>query len=80
MLTKIQKWGNSFAIRIPKAFASEVQIEKDSVMEISLVDRQIIIKPVNVPKYSLSQLLSGVNANNIHSEIDTGKTCGNELW
>ncbi len=80
MLTKIQKWGNSFAIRIPKAFASEVRIEKDSVIELSLIDNQIIVKPVNIPKYSLKQLLSGVTKNNIHSETGTGEACGNEVW
>ncbi len=80
MLTKIQKWGNSFAIRIPKAFASEVRIEKDSVIELSLKGNQIIVKPVNIPKYSLKQLLSGVTENNIHSETDTGEACGNEVW
>ena len=80
MLTKIQKWGNSFAIRIPKAFASEVRIEKDSVIELSLIDNQIILKPVNISKYSLKQLLSGVSKNNIHSETDTVEACGNEVW
>jgi antitoxin MazE len=80
MLTKIQKWGNSFAIRIPKAFASEVRIEKDSVIELTLIDNQIIVKPIDAPKYSLKQLLSGVSANNIHSEIDMGEACGNEIW
>lgn len=79
MLTKLQKWGNSFAIRIPKAFASEVHIEKDSVIEISLIGNQIVVKPVNATKYSLKQLLSGINANNIHSEIDTDEACGNEV-
>jgi len=28
MLTKIQKWGNSLALRIPKAFADEAGLEK----------------------------------------------------
>ncbi|MCL4546652.1 MAG: AbrB/MazE/SpoVT family DNA-binding domain-containing protein [Deltaproteobacteria bacterium] len=80
MLTKIQKWGNSFAVRIPKAFASDVRIEKDSVIEIFIIDNQIVIKPVNAKKYSLKQLLSDVNVNNIHSEIHTGTICGNEIW
>jgi antitoxin MazE len=80
MLTKIQKWGNSFAIRIPKTFASEISLEKDSIIELSLIDKHIIIKPVNAVKYSLKQLLSGVNDKNIHSETDTGEVCGNEIF
>lgn len=80
MLTKVQKWGNSLALRIPKAFAIDAQIEKDSVVEVSLVDGQIVIKPIAVPTWTLEQLLSGVNNNNIHHETDTGNAVGNEVW
>lgn len=79
MLTKIQKWGNSFAIRIPKTFTSEINLEKNSVIELSLIDKQILIKPIDIEKYSLKQLLSGVTDKNIHSETDTGEVCGNEI-
>jgi antitoxin MazE len=80
MLTKVQKWGNSLALRIPKAFALDAQLENDSVVEVSLVDGQIVIKSVAIPKWSLEQLLSGVNSNNIHNETDTGDAVGNEVW
>jgi antitoxin MazE len=80
MLTKVQKWGNSLALRIPKAFALDAQLENDSIVEVSLVDGQIIIKPVPAPTWSLEQLLSGINANNIHHEADTGDAVGNEIW
>ncbi len=36
MLIKVQKWGNSLALRIPKAFAIDAQLENDSVVEISI--------------------------------------------
>ncbi len=80
MLTKVQKWGNSLALRIPKAFALDAQLENDSVVEISLVDGQIVIKPVAAQHWSLEQLLSGVNRNNLHHETDTGDAVGNEIW
>lgn len=80
MLTKVQKWGNSLALRIPKAFALDAQLENDSVVEVSLVDGQIVIKPIVAPHWSLEQLLSGVNSNNIHHETDTGDAVGHEVW
>lgn len=80
MLTKVKKWGNSLALRIPKAFAIDAQIEKDSVVEVSLVDGQILIKLIAAPTWTLEQLLSGVNNNNIHHETDTGNAIGNEVW
>jgi antitoxin MazE len=80
MLTKVQKWGNSLALRIPKAFALDAQLKNDSVVEVSLVDGQIVIKPIIAPTWTLEQLLSGVNKDNLHHEMDTGEAVGNEIW
>jgi antitoxin MazE len=80
MLTKVQKWGNSLALRIPKAFALDAQLENDSVVEVSLVDGQIVIKPVQSPAWTLEKLLEGVNSENIHAETDMGEATGNEIW
>jgi len=80
MFTKIQKWGNSLALRIPKAFAMDVQLENDSFVEISIVDGQIIITPIVTPSWTLEELLAGINKNNVHQKIDTGFAVGNEAW
>ncbi|GAB4445015.1 MAG: AbrB/MazE/SpoVT family DNA-binding domain-containing protein [Anaerolineales bacterium] len=80
MLTKVQKWGNSLAVRIPKAFALDVQLENDSLVEISIVDGQIIVKPVRTANWTLDELLAGITKNNIHGEVDTGSAVGNEAW
>lgn len=80
MLTKVQKWGNSLALRIPKAFALDAQLENDSVVEVSLVNGQIVIKPIQSPTWTLEKLLAGINNENIHHETDTGNAIGNEVW
>jgi antitoxin MazE len=80
MLTKVQKWGNSLALRIPKAFALDARLDNNSIVEVSLVDGQIVIKPVAAQAWSLEQLLSGVSSNNLHHETDTGGAVGNEVW
>ena len=80
MLTKVQKWGNSLALRIPKAFAIDAQLVNDSFVEISIVEGQIIITPVVPPSWTLEELLAGVNKNNLHHEVDTGSAVGNEVW
>jgi antitoxin MazE len=49
-------------------------------VEISVVDGQIIIKPVSTPTWMLEELLTGINKNNIHHEVDTGSVVGNEAW
>jgi len=80
MLTKVQKWGNSLALRIPKAFALDAQLENDSFVEITISEGQIIITPVVAPSWTLEELLAGINKNNLHHEIDTGFAMGNEVW
>ena len=80
MLTKVQKWGNSLALRIPKAFARDAQLENDSLVEITIVEGQIIITPVEAPSWTLEELLAGINKKNMHREIETGSAVGNEIW
>jgi len=80
MRTKVQKWGNSLALRIPKAFALDAQLENNSVVDVSLIDGQIVIKPIPPNQWSLEQLLSDINSDNLHQEIDTGDAMGNEVW
>lgn len=80
MVTKVQKWGNSLALRIPKAFAVEAQLENDSFVEISFVKGQIIITPVPAPSWTMDELLASVTEDNLHNEVDTGFAVGNEVW
>jgi antitoxin MazE len=80
MFTKVQKWGNSLALRIPKAFALDAQLENDSLVEVMLVDGQIIIKPLSTPNWTLEQLLAGITSDNTHHEADSGDAVGNEVW
>lgn len=80
MVTKIQKWGNSLGLRIPKAYAEETGVEAGSEVDLSLEDGELIIRPVIVRKLDLKHLLRGVNAENIHDEVETGKPVGREAW
>ena len=80
MKTRVQKWGNSLALRIPKSFATEVGLQRESSVEISLANDKLIITPIAKPKPTLKQFLSKVTKTNMHHEIDTGATVGNETW
>jgi antitoxin MazE len=80
MKTRVQKWGNSLALRIPKSFADEVGIRKESSVEVSLTDGKLVITPITKPKLTLEQLLAKVTEDNLHHEIDTGPATGNEAW
>ena len=79
MRVRVQKWGNSLALRIPKAFALDAQIENNSEVELSLVDGQIVIKPVPKKEWTLEQLLAGITSENTYEEVDTGDAVGKEV-
>jgi antitoxin MazE len=46
MRIKIQKWGNSLALRIPKAFAFQSKIREDEYVNLTLEENKIVIEPV----------------------------------
>ena len=78
MRTRVQKWGNSLALRIPKSFATEVGLQRETSVEVSLDDGKLVVTPVTKPKPTLKQLLAKVTKENVHHEVDTGSAIGNE--
>ena len=80
MQTKIKKWGNSLALRIPKAFALNANLRQNELVDISMDKEKIIITPIGEKEYSLDKLLEGVSEDNLHGEFDTGGPMGKESW
>lgn len=80
MHTKIQLWGNSLGLRIPKSFAAEAKVEAGSIVDLSLHDGALIIRVVTEPGYTLDGLLKGVTSANLHDESDWGESSGREVW
>lgn len=80
MKTKVQKWGNSLALRIPKSFAAETLLEPDSEVDLKMVEGKLVVTPIIKTDYSLEQLLEGITKDNIHAEVDTGVSLGIEAW
>lgn len=79
MKTKIAKWGNSLAVRVPQPFAEEVGLEEGREVDLSLVDGKLVLSPSR-EEWSLDRLVAGITKNNVHSEIDTGPPMGKEIW
>lgn len=80
MQASVQKWGNSLALRIPKALAEQLDIALGSKVDIKVVGDVLQIEPVSSEKYTLDMLLGGVTEENLHSEVDTGLAQGKEEW
>jgi antitoxin MazE len=80
MNATIQKWGNSLALRIPKAVARDVQLENGSQVNLAVQNGRVIIEPTQTPKYRLEDLLNGISKKNVHRSVDTGPAVGREVW
>lgn len=80
MESRIQKWGNSLAIRIPKAFAEETLLTEDVTVEITVREGALVIAPMRRRRISLAKLLKGSTLENLHGEVTTGDPAGNETW
>ena len=80
MIAKVQKWGNSLGFRVPKGIAYEAKITEGTVVDLSLEEGHLILKPLSSRAYKLNDLLKKVSAKNIHDEIATGAVVGGEVW
>jgi antitoxin MazE len=80
MKTRVQKWGNSLALRIPKSFAAEAGLHADAAVELSLVEGTLVVQRITPPPLTLEQLLRGITDENLPGEWDTGPAIGKEVW
>jgi antitoxin MazE len=79
MVTRVQKWGNSLALRIPRSFAVQAKVTLGTAVDIAVEGDQLVVRAVR-QRYRLRELLKGINARNLHSEIGTGRPVGREAW
>ena len=80
MKTRIQKWGNSLALRIPKPFAEEARLAEDSTVDVTVRNGKLVVVAVEEPEETLESLVALITTENRHGETDTGRPVGNEIW
>lgn len=79
MYTTIQKWGNSKAVRIPKAALEMARLDENDKVEIKVQDGNLIIAPVKKHK-TLQDRIAEYSGDYKCSEWDTGKPAGKEVF
>ena len=80
MKTRVQKWGNSLALRIPKSFAAEIGLAENLAVDMCVAEGRLIVQPQHEEPLCLADLLRGVTAENHHGEWEAGPAVGNEVW
>lgn len=78
MNARVQRWGNSLAIRIPRTYAHDLGVREGSEVELTLDGRALIVTPSTVP--TLDELLAGITDANRQEELDLGPPEGRETW
>ena len=80
MEIKLQKWGNSFGIRIPKNILDSLNVKDNDYLSIEQIDDKIVISKSKNKKVSLKKLFENYKGVNLTSEFEWDGPRGNELW
>ena len=80
MRTRVQKWGNSLAVRIPQSFARDIGLCENGAVDLSVKDGNLVVQPRRDESLSLDALLRGVTDENLRAEWETGPSVGKEVW
>jgi antitoxin MazE len=80
MEKRLQNWGNSLAVRIPKEFVREAGLRPGTKCEIQVKKDCIILKPIRTEECTLLELISGITKHNRHDEQYSDQALGKEIW
>jgi antitoxin MazE len=76
----VQMWGNTRAVRIPKAIAQQMGLEAGTEVALEPSKAGLVLKPVRRKKsYRLSELLAACKGKNPHREAIRGRV-GKEIF
>ena len=79
LYTKVQKWGNSKGIRIPKDILESVGLNENDKVEIKVKNGSLVIIPVKKHK-TLKERIAEYNGDYKCEEWDTGNPNGKEVF
>lgn len=80
VLVRVQKWGNSLALRIPAPFARETGLDPGVEVDLALEEGRLVVTPRKRPAFTLEGLVSGITGENRHEEIPALGAPGAEAW
>ena len=78
-MSKIQKWGNSLAVRIPGAMAKQIEVSAGTPVEVRVERDAIVVRPRKRRKYRLKDLLKNCKPHQLHGEVGFGRDVGREV-
>ncbi len=81
MVTRIQKWGNSQGLRLPKQVLEDAHLSLGDDVDITVQDGLIVIAPARRVRgrQSLEKLVSHIPKDYKAEEMDWGEPVGREV-
>src|SRR5690554_1825313 len=81
MTTKIQKWGNSQGIRLPKYLLESIDWKDNEQINIKTEEGKIILeKTIKEKRKNIKELFAEFDDQYTPIDIDWGKPIGKEIW
>ena len=80
MEIKLQRWGNSLGVRIPKNIINSLQLKENDILEIKEEDKRIIGFKAKKNKISLIERFSNYKGNSLAKEFVWDEPKGKEIW
>jgi antitoxin MazE len=77
--SKIARWGNSLAVRIPQDAAQALGLTEGSEVSVTMKGQTLAIRRMR-RTITLDELLQGVTPKSAGGEIDAGPPVGRESW
>lgn len=79
MKTRVSKWGNSLALRIPKSVVDDIGLADTAEVDVKVVAGSVVITPITVEP-SIDELIASIDPATVHAEVDWGPPVGKEVW
>ena len=82
MTVKVNKWGNSLAVRIPSHLVKDLDIKPEQDLEITIEEGKIVLDIISTPqKLSIEELIGNRTREDRYDESDEfSDFIGKEVW
>ena len=80
MEIKVQKWGNSFGIRIPSSIMKSLNLKNNDLLLLEELEDRIIITKSKNKKISLSERFKEYKGPNLCDDFCWDEPRGKEIW
>ncbi len=80
MEARLQKWGNSFGVRIPKVVLKSLDLRENDRLDIIEEDKKIVIIKKENEKVSLKKRIQEYSQKESCDDFSWDEARGNEIW